>query len=251
MFCRNCGTELNEDAKFCHNCGANTKEEKMEQDFTDSVMNYKYKYRGYDRVAIKNEAKDAIKGNWFYLFLIILLASAVGAIPYLGWVLAFIAPIPVFFVIKGIVLFKKFDTDLIFKPFTKIKEPIMLVLKVLGASILVGLLISLGTILFIIPGFYFALTYSQTMYLLIDNPNLKITEAMDRSKDLMDGHKWEYFVFGLSFIGHILLVGITFGIYSIYALPYIEAANFNYYSYIKGIETKKYATNVDLPQIEY
>ena len=248
MFCRNCGNELNENAKYCDNCGSSV-EEKKGNDFVDHVMNYEYKYREYDRVLLKSEAKSAITGVWFYLFLIFVVVSLATSIPVLGVVISLVAPIPLFYITKGVLLFKKFDTDLLFKPFTKIKEPIMLVLKVFGAQLLVGLIVALGTVLFIIPGIYFALCYSQTINLLIDNPDLGITKAMDRSKELMDGHKWEFFVFGLSFIGHYLLVIVTFGIYSIYAVPYIQTANLNYYCYIKGIEAKKISN--DFPQIEY
>lgn len=237
MFCRNCGSELADDAKFCMNCGTKIDDE-PEETLTDKVMNYNYKYKEYDRAALKQESKDAIKGVWFYLFLVNLLASLAGSTG-IGIIISLIAPIPIFYITKGVLLFKKFDTDLLYKPFTKLKEPIILILKVLGASLLISLIFSLGILLFIIPGIYFMLCYSQTIYLLIDDPTLKITEAMEKSKHLMDGHKWEFFVFGLSFIGHILLVFITFGIYSIYAMPYTQTANFNYYCYLRGLEATK------------
>ncbi|MEY2376440.1 DUF975 family protein [Lentilactobacillus buchneri] len=44
-------------------------------------------------------------------------------------------------------------------------------------------------------------------------------DAITRSRQLMDGHKWDYFVMALSFIGWGLLVGITLGIAAIWVQP--------------------------------
>ncbi len=237
MFCRNCGKELAEGAQFCHNCGENISSESKEKktgDFTDKVMNYKYPIRSGEFYLLKEDAKKSIEGIWFYLFLVYLLVSLVSSIPYIGWALAFISPIPLFFITKGVAIYNNFEIDLIYKPFTRMKKPLMIILKVFGASLLITLITIVGCFLFIIPGIYFALTYSQTIYLLIDNPDLGIFDAMEMSKNHMEGHKWEFFVFCLSFIGHFLLVALTFGIYSIYAIPYIQVAHFNYYCYLRG-----------------
>lgn len=49
----------------------------------------------------------------------------------------------------------------------------------------------------------------------------------------MNGHKWELFVLQLSFIGWYLLVSITFGIASIYVVPYMSCTVANFYQRIK------------------
>ena len=53
---------------------------------------------------------------------------------------------------------------------------------------------------------------------------------------MMDGHKWEYFVFNLSFIGWYLLCGITFGIAAIWVVPYVTTANVMYYEKLKKLK---------------
>lgn len=52
-----------------------------------------------------------------------------------------------------------------------------------------------------------------------------ILSSIKTSKTVMKKHKWEYFVFLLSFIGWFLLSALTCGILLIYVLPYYTAAN--------------------------
>jgi uncharacterized membrane protein len=46
----------------------------------------------------------------------------------------------------------------------------------------------------------------------------------------MDGHKWEYFVMSLSFIGWGLLVAFTAGIAAIWVQPYMVLSFANFYN---------------------
>ena len=67
------------------------------------------------------------------------------------------------------------------------------------------------------------------------NENIKAKYVMDKSTKMMDGHKWEFFVFELSFIGWYFLCGLTFGIAAIWAVPYIQVAHALYYEKLKAI----------------
>lgn len=55
---------------------------------------------------------------------------------------------------------------------------------------------------------------------MCENPNLKPTEALKLSKKMVAGNRGELFALDLSFIGWWLLTCITFGIASIYVIPY-------------------------------
>ena len=55
------------------------------------------------------------------------------------------------------------------------------------------------------------------------------------SKKMTYGHKWNMFVFNLSFILWYLLCIITFGLASIYVVPYVSAANALYYEELKKL----------------
>ena len=51
---------------------------------------------------------------------------------------------------------------------------------------------------------------------------------------MMDGHKWDMFVLGLSFLGWIILGSLTMGILDIfYVLPYMQATVAEAYKTIK------------------
>ena len=65
---------------------------------------------------------------------------------------------------------------------------------------------------------------------LADCPNVKATDALKLSMRMMNGHKWEYFVMGLSFLGWILLSALTLGILSVfYVDPYMRSSFAEYY----------------------
>lgn len=88
-------------------------------------------------------------------------------------------------------------------------------------SLLKTLYIFLWTCLFIIPGIVKSYSYYLAELISRKNPNKTATECIDESRKLMDGHKWELFVFQLSFIGWHLLAALTFGIAYIWIAPYI------------------------------
>lgn len=92
------------------------------------------------------------------------------------------------------------------------------------------LFIFLWSLLLVIPGIVKSYEYLLVPYLLAEDPELSWEEAHERSKNAMDGNKMDAFVFGLSFIGWILLSLLTCGILSIfYVNPYIFASKAELY----------------------
>lgn len=91
----------------------------------------------------------------------------------------------------------------------------------------------LWSLLFIIPGIIAAIAYTLVYFIKLDNENLKTLEVIKESKKLMQGHKWEYFVLNLSFIGWILLGILTAGILYFWLIPYISVTQANFYNYLK------------------
>ena len=73
-------------------------------------------------------------------------------------------------------------------------------------------------------------------YILAENPELTASEALNKSKEMMNGHKLDLFVLQLSFFWWYLLGSITFGIAYIYVLPYVSATIANFYNSIKNKE---------------
>jgi len=73
-------------------------------------------------------------------------------------------------------------------------------------------------------------SYAMVKYILAENPALTGKEAIDLSKKMMNGHKWELFVFDLSFIlWDILYVatGTLAGVF--FVTPYKHLARMEYY----------------------
>ena len=84
----------------------------------------------------------------------------------------------------------------------------------------------LWSLLFVIPGIVKAYEYRMIPYLLAENPNISEEEAFGRSRQMMDGQKWNVFVLDLSFIGWHILGVLTLGLVDVFwTQPYQEMTN--------------------------
>ena len=102
-------------------------------------------------------------------------------------------------------------------------------LKTLGLNILITLSVCIGTILFIVPGIIVGLMFSQSYYILSEDPSKSITQCIKQSVDMMNGHKWDLFYLELTFIGWWLLTAITVGIAGLWVAPYVKVTETNFY----------------------
>lgn len=102
-------------------------------------------------------------------------------------------------------------------------------LKAFLVPLLQGLFVFLWSLLFVIPGIIMAYAYSMAIYVANDNPELSAMDAIRKSRELMNGHKWDLFVLDLSFIGWIFLCLLTCGIGFFFLAPYIEMAHVEFY----------------------
>ena len=92
------------------------------------------------------------------------------------------------------------------------------------------LFLVLWSLLFFIPGIVKSYSYRLVPYLLKDHPELSPTEVITRSRQMMNGHKWQAFVLDLSFIGWYLLGILTLGAVTIFwANPYHDNAAAAFY----------------------
>lgn len=108
-----------------------------------------------------------------------------------------------------------------------------LLLKAFVTSILTGLVVFGGSLLLVIPGIILAFGYTMINYVYIDNPEIGIIEVMKKSREMMKGHKWEYFCLCFSFIGWFILGIFTCGLLYFWLLPYMGVAQANFYESIK------------------
>ena len=105
--------------------------------------------------------------------------------------------------------------------------------KKLVVSILRTVFITLWCFLFIIPGIVYNYSSYFSFQIMCENPNLKPMEALKLSKKMVKGNRSELFALDLSFIGWWILCGISFGIASIYAIPYYLTTQALYYENFK------------------
>ena len=102
-------------------------------------------------------------------------------------------------------------------------------LKTVGLELFMTLFTFLWGLLFVIPGIVATYRYRLAHYLMAENPELGIRQAVNMSKELMKGHKWRLFCLDLSFIGWGILASLTCGIGYLWLNPYMDAASAAFY----------------------
>ncbi len=93
----------------------------------------------------------------------------------------------------------------------------------------------LWTLLLIIPGIVKYYEYLMIPYLLAEDPTMDRKEAFAISKEMMQGNKWKTFVLDLSFLGWIVLGGLTLGVLDLfYVHPYLYLTHAELYHTLKA-----------------
>lgn len=105
----------------------------------------------------------------------------------------------------------------------------------LTTYLLIGIFVSLWSLLLIIPGIIAAYSYSMVYFILAEHPEMSALEAIKESKRIMRGHKFDLFVLQLSFFWWSLLIVATFGFAAVYVIPYAQMAKANFYNEIKNV----------------
>lgn len=193
-----------------------------------------------NRVELKEWSKEKIVGNkaeiWKGILLVLIISMACGIFMGLfneesisGSLVTLVINIALIPMEIGLIdFFIKFvktgelNKDVIFDHYSEIW-------KLVGTIFIMGILITVGTIFFIIPGIYLAFSYSLVPYLLVERKDLSIMETLELSRHMMVGHKIDFFVLSLSFIGWAILVPFTLGILLIWLYPYMQTAITKFY----------------------
>ena len=184
---------------------------------------------------IKNKSKSQINGKIGKLILITLIyivISVVASACTFG--VGSIIIMPCMIIGYYNVYLKFVNTDEL--EISNLYSGFKMIWKSIGTILVQGIYIWLWSLLFIIPGIIKIISYAMTNYILIENPDISINEAISRSREMMEGNKMKYFLFQLSFLGWALLIPLTFGLISIYVVPYMQTANVNFYNSIKNKE---------------
>ncbi len=188
---------------------------------------------------IRSFARESLSGKWLNAVLASLIYCGITSLASstYGVVLLAISGALVF----GLYLYylslvreKAGDFNLLFKAFSFSGKNLGLFGKTLGAYLLMSLYVFLWTLLLIVPGIIAAYSYRMVFYLLIDDPELGVSEALRQSKKMMYGYKTKLFCLDLSFIGWALLCILTFGIGLLWLFPYMLTSQTIFYEELRN-----------------
>ena len=107
-------------------------------------------------------------------------------------------------------------------------------LRNIGTLLLVGIKIVLWSCLLLIPGIIKSVEYSIIPYILADDAEITSKEAFRKAKEMMMGNKWRLCKLYISFFGWFVLCVVTCGLGTPFLLPYVSAANAEFYAELKN-----------------
>lgn len=183
---------------------------------------------------LRYNARQALTGNWWpcvgLTVVYIVVSFLLGVIPFLGGIASLIltGPIQLGMTIFYVSFIRTEEPD-----FNKFFEGFSDFGRALAAFLLVALFTFLWSLLLIIPGIIAAYRYSQTFYIIMDDPDISAIDALRKSSDMMSGAKMKLFLLHLSFIGWAILTAFTFGLGQFFLIPYINTSQAFFYEDIR------------------
>lgn len=204
----------------------------------------------------KNAALKALNGNWAQALVATIIVGLIVCVlnapdtanntlslsgglpifpPYLGYGLSLIAilvllPISAGYYNSFRVLLETGDNRITNNTFSLAFGNWM---HVMAGMLVMYIYIVLWSMLFLIPGIIKAYSYAMTPYILVEHPELSVNQAIDLSRKLMKGRKFDLFYLQLSFIGWALLSILTLGIGMLWLMPYMGCSQAAFYADVK------------------
>ena len=175
-------------------------------------------------------AHESLKGRWGlpigFCFLLALLSNAIANVPYIGILGSlFLTGVLTFGYVVFFLTFIRGGKPSLENMFAGFK----IYGTTLAAYLLMVLFISLWMLLLIIPGIIASYAYSQTFFIIADNPGIRGGDAITRSKEMMRGHKWRLFCMQLWISLLAFLCIFTLFIGFLWLIPYANASVAKFY----------------------
>lgn len=218
MRCSNCGVKIDPNSSFCQHCG-----QPINKNNSWKASSYDGNKINVSSAVLKQRARLTLENNYFYLVLLTFVSFLIMGIPVLGLLVLGIVSIS----LNGFFLYRIRNHKIPELSFLKIGTKNIERNSILG--LLYTLYIFLWSLLFIIPGIIKKYAYAMSFYIAYDNPELSASEVLKESERMMKGNKGKLFILRLSFIGWILLSILTFCVGFVFLIPYIKAAEANFY----------------------
>ena len=200
----------------------------------------------FDRISYKKTAKQMLKGHWkipVLITLFILLISTLSSIPsfanqesfsliaFLGSILTII--IAGILEIATVCFYLEFTNKNSETKFNYFLESLNRWKDGILGVLWTYLWTFLWSLLLFIPGIIKSYSYKMIFFILAENPGISVRKAMNMSKAMTKGFKWDLFVMDLSFVGWGILSLLTLGIGLLWLEPYIRTSTVYAYKYLK------------------
>ena len=106
-------------------------------------------------------------------------------------------------------------------------------LRVFIAGFLTTIIVTIGFLLLIIPGIILTAGLLMTSFILKDDKEISAIDAMKKSWEMTNGHKADLIWLFLSFLGWMILSGLTLGVGLLFLYPYMQSALAHVYEDLK------------------
>jgi Predicted integral membrane protein len=162
---------------------------------------------------VKRKAKDKLKGNWGSAILVGVICSIASRLSFQHYnsythhnsitiisiaISLLLSPI-VYGVFKYFMGFIRDERVTIGEIFNSYKD----FSRIVVATFLQWLFIMLWSLLLIVPGIIKIFSYSMMYNIMSDNPEMSGSEALELSKEMMNGHKMDLFILYMSTVGWV------------------------------------------------
>ncbi len=179
-------------------------------------------------------ARESLEDRWALAvgvcFLNVIITITVQLIPLVGILISLFITGPL---TLGLVIFslsisrdEEASVEQLFEGFNHLGKSI-------GAYIVISIIISIGILLLIIPGIIAALSLSMTFYIIADDDSIGVLDAIKKSNEMMNDHRWKLFYLYLRFFGWGIACLLTFGLGFLWLIPYIQVSVAKFYEDIK------------------
>ena len=192
----------------------------------------------------KKQALVSLKGNMKTSILVVLLLSLPNLLLSIVRIRYKFISLVIGILINGFVLhgfaayflnlYKegKGEVEVAFSGFNKIFKTTVL-------NIIIMTSITIGTIFFVIPGIIMALILSQSYFIMVEKPKMKIVDILKESMKMMNGNKTKLLLLQLSFFGWIILSALSYGLGNLILTPYMEMTFCIFYLFLRGSNVEK------------
>ncbi len=187
---------------------------------------------------ILRAARDSLRGRWGRYLLVMWIAflcqGVLGAEPKLGPLLSMIVSGPFYVGTSAFALAAERETR---PDWEHLLQGLDRMGRNMAAFFLLLFWIVLGTLLLVVPAVVWMLNYSQVFFVLADHPELSAVEALQKSRDMMYGHRLELVVLHCWLFGLFLLSLLTLGVALIWLVPYAYACSAYFYESLRRLPT--------------